>query len=63
MLKLAMILILLTASCVSVQPAAICDGLRAPVDDLNRALIADGGPQSKTAGARVIGKYDAGCGE
>lgn len=63
MLKLAMIPLLLTSSCATVQSAAICDGLRGPVDELNRALIEDGGARSKTAGARVIGKYDAGCRE
>lgn len=44
-----------------VSDAGLCDGLEKPVDDLNDALLKDGGPQSIVAGDAVIAGYDAGC--
>lgn len=39
----------------------ICDGLAGPIDELNAALLEDGGPRSLVAGDRVIAGFDAGC--
>lgn len=41
--------------------SGVCDGLQAPIDKLNDALLEDGGPKSIVAGDEVITGYDAGC--
>lgn len=58
----AMIPLLLIGGCVSVQTAAICDGTIRSRDRLNVALIEDGGPESRMAGASLISQLDAACG-
>lgn len=60
---LAMIPMLLAASCASVNEAAICDGTQRARDAHTVALLDDGGPRSQTTGARLIGLLDAGCGD
>lgn len=57
-----MIPLLLIGGCVSVQTAAICDGTIRSRDRLNVALIEDGGPESRMAGASLISQLDAACG-
>jgi len=41
--------------------SGLCDGLSAPIDELNDALLEDGGPKSIVAGDKVISGYDAAC--
>ena len=53
--------LLLIGSCVSVQSGAICDGTLQSRDRLTVALIEDGGPESRMAGASLISQLDAGC--
>ena len=62
MWKLAILLMALGTGCVTVNPAAICDATRGDRGALADALLIDGGDQSAVAGARLIGKLDAGCG-
>ena len=40
---------------------AICVSFEEPINDLNDALLIDGGPQSIDAGTVVIVAYDEGC--
>lgn len=62
MWKLAMILMLLNAGCVSaVSDAAICDGTASARREHAAALADDGGPRSLVTGARLIKMIDAGC--
>ena len=56
-----MMLAMPIAGCMSVQTAAICDGTLASRDVLNQALLEDGGPKSKVAGAILIQQLDFGC--
>ena len=51
----------LIGSCMSVQSGAICDGTLQSRDRLTVALIEDGGPESRMAGASLISQLDAGC--
>ena len=55
--------LLLIGSCMSVQSGAICDGTLQSRDRLTSALIEDGGPQSRMAGASLISQLDDGCGD
>jgi hypothetical protein len=41
--------------------SAVCDGLLQPINQLNDALLIDGGNETLIAGDRVIVAYDAGC--
>lgn len=70
MRQLAMIalLSLLLAGCGSGKSAAerptdsgLCDGLSKPIDDLNDAVLIDGGPLSIVAADAVITGFDGGC--
>ena len=59
---------LLIASCAdwqasqSVKSAAICDGTKLDRAEHAKALVSDGGAQSKATGVRLLGKLDKGCG-
>jgi hypothetical protein len=44
-----------------VSDQGLCDGLSAPIDELNDALLVDGGPATIVAGEKVISGYDGGC--
>lgn len=55
-------LTLLMSGCANVSATAICSGTVGDRDALTLALLEDGGPKSKTAGANLISKLDAGCG-
>jgi len=59
-LKITMPLLLI-GSCMSVQSAGICDATMLSRDRLTVALIEDGGPESRMAGASLISQLDAGC--
>jgi hypothetical protein len=39
----------------------LCDGLAPKVDNLNDALLLDGGPKSLLAGDELIRGFDSGC--
>lgn len=41
--------------------SGICDGLAKPIDDLNDAVLIDGGPMSIVAADAVITGFDGGC--
>jgi hypothetical protein len=58
-----MILVTLLSSCSSVNQNAICDGTERSRDSLTVALLKDGGPQSRIAGAGLLAQLDAGCGD
>lgn len=49
------------ASVPSVDDTANCDGTRERRQALAQALLIDGGPASKHAGATLIATLDAGC--
>lgn len=55
--------LLLIGSCVTVQSTGICDATMQSRDRLTVALIEDGGPESRMAGASLISQLDAGCGD
>ena len=44
-----------------INDRGVCDGLSEPMDQLNDALIEDGGPKSLVAGDSVISGFDAAC--
>jgi hypothetical protein len=52
---------LLISSCAIGINSAICDGTQSARNDLNVALLEDGGPQSKVAGASLLSLMDVGC--
>ena len=54
-------MLLLIGSCVTVQSTGICDATLQSRDRLTVALIEDGGPESRMAGASLISQLDAGC--
>ncbi len=58
-----MLLMLLLSSCATVNQTAICDGTVRSRDSLTVALLTDGGPQSRMAGAGLLAQLDAGCGD
>lgn len=43
------------------EASAVCRGLEGPLDALNAAVLADGGPQSQDAADQVLTVADAGC--
>jgi hypothetical protein len=47
---------------IEVSDSAICDGLAADVTAHAAALAEDGGDRSVQTGARLIRRFDAGCG-
>ena len=49
-----MMLVTLLSSCSSVNQSAICDGTERSRDGLTVALLKDGGPQSRMAGAGLL---------
>jgi len=55
--------LLLIGSCMSVQSGAICEATMVSRDRLTVALIEDGGPESRMAGASLMSQLDAGCGD
>jgi hypothetical protein len=60
---LFLILTMLVPSCSPVvSDAALCASLSPYVDALNVGALADGGPQTLSTSATMIGKFDAGCG-
>ena len=63
MRKVLILPILLLSSCSSVNQSAICDGSQRSRDGLTVALLKDGGPQSRMAGAGLLAQLDAGCGD
>jgi hypothetical protein len=44
-----------------VTERGVCDGLSPLIDNLNDALLVDGGPVSVVAGEKLISGFDAGC--
>jgi hypothetical protein len=65
-LVLASLLILLVSGCATGKlnersDEGLCDGLAKPIDQLNDALLEDGGPKSLVAGENVIAGFDGGC--
>ena len=58
-----MMLVTLLSSYSSVNKTAICDGTERSRDGLTVALLKDGGPQSRMAGAGLLAQLDAGCGD
>jgi hypothetical protein len=46
---------------VMINERGLCDGLAPKVDNLNDALLVDGGPKTIAAGDEVITGFDAGC--
>ena len=63
MLRTSLIaLTLLLTGCVSASDPAICAGTERDRDRLTDALLIDGGPESRAAGATLIARMDAGCG-
>jgi len=44
-----------------VNEQGLCDGLSPKIDNLNDALLEDGGPKTILAGDEVIRGFDAGC--
>ena len=66
LIKISLLTLLLT-SCglvnktVLINDKGICDGLSPKINNLNDALLIDGGPYSTVAGAEVITGFDAGC--
>ena len=63
MRMILMMLVTLLSSCSSVNKTAICDGTERSRDGLTVALLTDGGPQSRMAGAGLLAQLDAGCGD
>lgn len=51
----------LVSGCKTELTRAICDATVKSRDSLTVALLVDGGPKSKDAGAELIGQIDAGC--
>ena len=45
----------------AISENGLCDGLEPKIDNLNDALLIDGGPESIVAGEDVISGFDAGC--
>ena len=41
--------------------SALCDGIAQPIDELNDALLEDGGPKTVVAGEKVITIVDTAC--
>ena len=41
--------------------SALCSGLSKPIDDLNDAVLVDGGPKTIVAAEIVITGFDDGC--
>jgi hypothetical protein len=62
--SMAMILLLLASGCSTTQIRsgdAICDGTRQARADLARALLADGGDRSVTAGQALLSQLLEAC--
>jgi hypothetical protein len=58
-----MMLILTESGCArAVSDSALCDGLAEDVTAHAAALAEDGGDRSVQTGARLIRRFDAGCG-
>lgn len=57
----AMMAALLTGCATEGSDRAICAGTKHERTELAQALVDDGGPGSRRAGAVLIGKIDAGC--
>ena len=58
-----MMLTMLAAGCVSVSPAAVCDGTAQARADHAAALAVSPDDRAVVTGARLIALIDAGCGE
>ena len=58
-----MMLTMLAAGCVSVSPAAVCDGTAQARTDHAAALAVSPDDRAVVTGARLIALIDAGCGE
>lgn len=58
-----LMLTMLAAGCVSVSPAAICDGTAQARADHATALAATADDAVALTGARLVELIDAGCGE
>jgi hypothetical protein len=59
---LTMLAMLVSGCGIEVSDSAICDGLAADVTAHAAALAEDGGDLSVQTGARLIRRFDAGCG-